>query len=169
MRSISYPCLGLLAALSVVALLDPMGATSAQPTTAPVPTVAPTVGQEMGVYNVRNFGAVGDGKALDSPAINKAIEAAAAAGGGTVLFPPGIYRCFSIRLKSNICLNIGQSATILAADNPPKGEPGYDPPEGDWEFLVVSPDGLVEAPSPLPLCARCHAEAPHDHLFGGAR
>jgi hypothetical protein len=36
-------------------------------------------------YNVRDYGAVGDGKTLDSPAINKAIEAAAASGGGTVL------------------------------------------------------------------------------------
>ena len=36
------------------------------------------------VYNVRSYGAKGDGKALDSPAINRAIEAAAAKGGGTV-------------------------------------------------------------------------------------
>jgi hypothetical protein len=50
-----------------------------------------------------------------------------------------------------------------------KRAPGYDAPGGDWEYLVVSPDGHVEEPSPLPLCARCHAEAPHDHLFGGVR
>src|ERR1035441_5395700 len=39
------------------------------------------------MFDVRNFGATGDGKAVDSPAINKAIEAAAAVGGGTVVFP----------------------------------------------------------------------------------
>ena len=38
-----------------------------------------------------HFGATGDGKTVDSPAINKAIEAAAAAGGGTVIFPAGNY------------------------------------------------------------------------------
>jgi polygalacturonase len=42
----------------------------------------------LGIFDIRNYGAVGDGKAVDSPAINKAIEAAAAAGGGTVLFLP---------------------------------------------------------------------------------
>src|SRR5918997_568788 len=57
-----------------------------------------------GVYNVRAFGAKGDGNALDSPAVNKAIEAAHAAGGGTVRFPAGTYRSFSVRLKSNITL-----------------------------------------------------------------
>jgi hypothetical protein len=50
-----------------------------------------------------------------------------------------------------------------------KRAPGYDPPGGDWEFLVVAPDGRVEERGPLALCARCHAEAPHDHLFGGPR
>src|ERR1700752_3273473 len=53
-----------------------------------------------GVFDVRAFGARGDGHVLDTPAVNRAIEAAAAAGGGTVLFPAGTYLCFSIRLKS---------------------------------------------------------------------
>jgi polygalacturonase len=42
----------------------------------------------LGIFDIRNYGAVGDVKAVDSPAINKAIEAAAAAGGRTVLFLP---------------------------------------------------------------------------------
>src|SRR5256714_13999551 len=68
-----------------------------------------------GVFNVRAFGAKGDGHALDSPAVNRAIEKASAAGGGTVRFPPGVYRCFSIRLKSNNTLYLHAGATILAA------------------------------------------------------
>ena len=40
-----------------------------------------------GVYNVRDFGAKGDGKTLDSPAINAAIEQAVKDGGGQVLLP----------------------------------------------------------------------------------
>src|SRR5213596_2258510 len=69
-------------------------------------------------YDVRASGAVGDGKALDTPAINKAIDAANAAGGGTVYFPAGTYLCYSIHLKSNVALYLDQGATILAADNP---------------------------------------------------
>ena len=61
-----------------------------------------------GAFEVHKFGAKGDGKALDSPAINKAIDAAAAAGGGTVLFTAGTYLSLSIRLKSNVALYIDQ-------------------------------------------------------------
>ncbi len=69
-----------------------------------------------GVYNVRHFGAKGDGKSLDSPAINAAIEAAVKDGGGQVLLPAGTYLCGSIRLKSNIDLHLAAGCTILAAD-----------------------------------------------------
>jgi polygalacturonase len=65
--------------------------------------------------NVRAFGAVGDGQHLDSPAIDKAIDAAAGSGGGTVLVPAGTYLCGSIHLKSNIHLLIDAGATILGA------------------------------------------------------
>src|SRR5258708_5085005 len=86
-----------------------------------------------GAFEVKKFGARGDGKALDSPAINKAIEAAAAAGGGTVLFTAGTYRSFSIRLQSNVGLYLDQGATILAAD-PKDGDGKYDLPEPNpWD------------------------------------
>jgi polygalacturonase len=77
-------------------------------------------------YNVRSFGAAGDGKTLDSPAINKAIEASAEAGGGTVYLPAGIYLSGSIRMKSNIRLLIDAGATILGA---PQNMNAYDPEE----------------------------------------
>ncbi|MDD2763523.1 MAG: glycosyl hydrolase family 28-related protein [Opitutaceae bacterium] len=81
-------------------------------------------------FDVRAFGAAGDGRTLDTGAINQAIEAAAAAGGGTVYFPAGIYASHSIRLRSNIALYLGPGATILAADPPPEGAAGgYDAPE----------------------------------------
>ncbi len=78
-------------------------------------------------YDIREFGAVGDGTTLDTDAINKAIEAAAAAGGGTVYFPAGTYASFSIRLKSNISLYLDHGATLLAAE--PTETQGYDPAE----------------------------------------
>jgi polygalacturonase len=71
---------------------------------------------QFGIFSVRAFGAVGDGHAIDTPAVNKAIDAAASAGGGTVLFPAGTYACYSIRLKSNIELRLERGATILAAE-----------------------------------------------------
>ncbi len=84
------------------------------------------------IYYVRDFGANGDGKTNDGASINKAIDAAAAAGGGTVYLSAGTYLTYSIRLKSNICLFIDQGATILAADSH-AGEPGYDDAEpNEW-------------------------------------
>jgi len=79
------------------------------------------------IYDVRRFGATGDGKTVDSPAINKAIEAVAAAGGGTLVFPAGTYVCFSIHLKSHVDLYLDRGCTILAADSPKPGDTtGYN-------------------------------------------
>ena len=92
-------------------------------------------GSAEAIFNVRTFGATGDGKTVDSPAINKAIEAVAAAGGGTLAFPAGTYVCFSIHLKSHVDLWLERGCTILAADSPKKGETTgynggtYDPAE----------------------------------------
>jgi polygalacturonase len=79
------------------------------------------------VYNVKDYGAAGDGKTLDTPLINKTIETAAANGGGTVYFPSGTYLTVSIKLKSNINLYLDQAAVLLAAD--PKAGFKYDEPE----------------------------------------
>ena len=87
------------------------------------------------VFDIRGFGAVGDGRTIDSPAINRAIEAAGAKG-GTVYVPPGTYACYSLRLKSAVALYLDQGATILAADTPREGTAsGYDPAESNapWE------------------------------------
>lgn len=73
-------------------------------------------------FNVRDFGASGDARRLDTVAINAAIEAAAAAGGGTVIFPAGQYLSFSIRLKSHVHLYLSPGAVILAAASPLPGE-----------------------------------------------
>src|SRR5690349_1679739 len=80
-------------------------------------------------FNVRSYGAAGDGKNLDSPAIDKAIQAAAEAGGGTVYLPSGTYLSGTIHLLSNIHLLIDMGATIKAA---PQNLNAYDEPE-HWE------------------------------------
>ena len=80
-------------------------------------------------FDVRSFGATADGKTLDTPAVNRAIAAAAAIGGGTVRFPAGVYACHSIRLKNFVTLYLEPGATIVAA---PTG--GYDPAESNAPF-----------------------------------
>jgi polygalacturonase len=66
-------------------------------------------------FNVKEYGAKGDGKQLDNKAIDRAINACAASGGGTVYLPAGTYLSGSIHLKSNINLFIDAGATILGA------------------------------------------------------
>jgi polygalacturonase len=84
-------------------------------------------------FNVKAFGAVGDGKVLDSPAINRAVEAASQSGGGTVFFPAGTYLSFTIRLKSYVGLYLDHGAVLLAADHRVH-EGGYDPAEPNaWD------------------------------------
>ncbi|HXE62246.1 MAG TPA: glycoside hydrolase family 28 protein [Bryobacteraceae bacterium] len=73
------------------------------------------------MIDVRTFGATGDGKTIDTPAINKAIDSIAASGGGTLFFPAGNYLCYSIRLRSNIAFYLDAGATIVAADSPAAG------------------------------------------------
>ncbi|HSY20281.1 MAG TPA: glycosyl hydrolase family 28 protein [Candidatus Acidoferrales bacterium] len=67
------------------------------------------------IFNVRNYGAAGDGTTLDSPAINAAIAAAAAAGGGMVTFPAGTYFCGSIHPTNNLTLCLSNGAVITAS------------------------------------------------------
>jgi polygalacturonase len=93
------------------------------------------------LFDVRSYGAKGDGKTVDTPAIDRAIEAVAAAGGGTLLFPAGTYVCFTIHLRSKVDLYLSHGCTILAADSPKPGETtGYQggtydaaEPNAPWE------------------------------------
>ena len=72
-----------------------------------------------GVHLVTEYGAMGDGLTENSVAIQKAIDAAAAAGGGIVVFPVGEYRTSTIFLKDNVTLRLEKGAII-------KGSSDYD-------------------------------------------
>jgi polygalacturonase len=119
--------------LSPIALASTIGYTAFAET--PTPAAAEAV------FNVRTYGATGDGKTVDSPAINKAIEAVAAAGGGMLVFPAGRYMCFTIHLKSSVDLYLSNGCVIEAAASPLPGETTgyrggtYDPagPAQPWE------------------------------------
>ncbi|MBI9049179.1 MAG: glycoside hydrolase family 28 protein [Anaerolineaceae bacterium] len=68
-------------------------------------------------YNIRSFGAVGDGVSLDTPAIQQAIDACAKNGGGTVIVPAGKFVTGSIFLRSNISLYLDVGAELLGSEN----------------------------------------------------
>ena len=83
-------------------------------------------GESQAIFDVRRYGAAGDGKTLDTASVNRAIEAASVSGGGVVVFPAGTYLCFSIRLKSQVRLHLEQGSAIIAADSPlPGQQTGY--------------------------------------------
>jgi polygalacturonase len=78
-------------------------------------------------FNVRDYGATGNGSSNDTAAINNAITAANSAGGGTVLFPAGTYKAAtSIHMKSNVTLQLDAGSTIMGASNDT-----YDAPESN--------------------------------------
>ena len=96
-------------------------------------------------FDVKAFGAKADGKTPDRNAINKAIDAAAAAGGGTVYFPAGTYLTGSIRLRSNITLQLDHGSVIEASTDPA----AYDAPSNSliWgeglENVSILGGGLI--------------------------
>ncbi|MFP4157315.1 MAG: glycoside hydrolase family 28 protein [Opitutales bacterium] len=69
------------------------------------------------MYSILDFGAVGDGEILCTKAIQSAIDAAAAAGGGTVYLPAGHFKCGTIYLKSYVTLHLTNGAVLQASDS----------------------------------------------------
>lgn len=70
-----------------------------------------------GVYDVAQYGAVGDGAKVNTQAIQAAIDACAAGGGGVVSFPTGKYLTGTLYLKSGVSLRVEQGATLLGSTN----------------------------------------------------
>jgi polygalacturonase len=66
--------------------------------------------------SISQYGAVGDGKTLNTEAIQKAIDVQFEAGGGTVLVPPGVFKTGTIYLKSNINLHLTNGAVLLGSE-----------------------------------------------------
>lgn len=64
------------------------------------------------VFNIIDFGAIGDGETKATEAINNAIQACSAAGGGMVLVPEGVYHTGAVHLKSNVNLHLAEGAVL---------------------------------------------------------
>jgi polygalacturonase len=105
-------------------------------------------------YDVRSYGAKGDGITDDTSAINQAIEAASSAGGGTVELGAGTYLAGSIHLKSDIALYLGPGSTLLASSDGEAYDVAEPNPWGDslhyqdsghshWHDSLIWGDGLT--------------------------
>lgn len=80
------------------------------------------------VYDVTQFGAIGDGKALDSKAIQKAVDKCFHDGGGVVVVPKGTYLSATIQLKDHVNLHLEKEAHIIGATDYTKISTGNLPP-----------------------------------------
>ncbi|MGW2962732.1 glycosyl hydrolase family 28 protein [Streptomyces sp. NPDC001220] len=92
----------------------------------PAALASPHTAPRAAVYDVRDYGAKGDGSANDTQAIDRAVDAAASAGGGTVRFTAGTYRSKNtIHMKSHVTLQLDKGATLQgsSADTYDKAEP----------------------------------------------
>lgn len=78
---------------------------------------AKTTPQQTAVFNVNDYGAVNDGKAFATKAIQTAIDACSAAGGGIVTFNPGEYLTGSIFVKKDVNLRIDKGVAILGSQD----------------------------------------------------
>jgi polygalacturonase len=79
------------------------------------PQNAPDSARDLGTrtYNIRDFGAKGDGQTLDTAALQSAIDACTRDHGGTVLVPAGTFNIGTVEMKSNVTLHIAAGATLL--------------------------------------------------------
>ena len=90
------------------------------------------------VFNVRDFGAKGDGKALDTVAIQSAIDAAHEDQGGTVLVPAGTFLIGTVELKSNVILKISVQGRLLGSERPEHYKAGNGIPSNNGNIVMIS-------------------------------
>jgi polygalacturonase len=96
--------------------------------------------------NVRTFGAKGNGETQDTVAVQAAIDAAARAGGGAVVVPPGRYPVARIELKSHVTFHLDKGATLLGSTR--KADYSGGPPvvllAREAEDIIVDGEGAID-------------------------
>jgi polygalacturonase len=106
--------------------------------------------QRSGTFNIRDFGATGDGVTSDTKAINEALDACGKAGGGQVLVPAGNYVCGTLHLRSHVQLFVATGATILGTTNLAEYQQPSIPdtmPEarwGEWHRALIVGENLED-------------------------
>jgi len=86
---------------------------------------------QQGTWNVRDFGAAGDGHTVDTVSIQKAIDACSEKGGGKVYIQGGTFRSGTLYLKDHVTLEI-EAGTVLKASDNLKDFPSTPPINGKW-------------------------------------
>ena len=89
------------------------------------------------IYNVRDHGAKGDGKTLDTKAIQAAIDKCFADKGGTVLIPAGVFVCGTIELKSNVTLHLSAGGKLLGSPKREDYIAGKGVPPGNGHIVFI--------------------------------
>jgi len=99
-----------------------------------------------GVFNVLDHGAKGDGVSPDTVAIQKAVDACAAAGGGQVVLPAGrTYLAGAITLRSGVDFHLPRGAVLKMSDNwRDYGHEGALLFAKDAQGLSISGDGVMD-------------------------
>jgi hypothetical protein len=152
-------CLGKLALPTAAALLG--AGLAEQQARAAAPAKAATNSDDLGTrtYNIRTFGAKGDGTTVDTAALQAAIDACTREGGGTVLVPAGTFVIGTTELKSNVTLHIAASGKLLgSADGkqyhavdaiPLHGDTTLN--DGNWAllFAVKTKNVAIEGPGTI--------------------
>jgi polygalacturonase len=97
-------------------------------------------------YAVTDFGAVAGGTVLNTIAIQKAIDTAAAKGGGTVVIPAGVFRSGSIFLKQGVALHLAEGAVLKGSENIedyPKLNTRIEGHFEPWRMALVNAQGIT--------------------------
>lgn len=96
-------------------------------------------------FDITAHGAIGDGTTLNTAAIQAAIDAAAAAGGGTAVIPAGVFRTGSVFLKAGVVLRIDKGAVLLGSnriDDYPKRRTRIEGHFPEWRLALINGTGL---------------------------
>ncbi|MEJ2703859.1 MAG: glycosyl hydrolase family 28-related protein, partial [Sedimentisphaerales bacterium] len=143
------------------------------------------IASSAGIFNIRDYGAVGDGKTLDTSSIRKAVDACAAAGGGQVLLPPGRYLSGTVHLKSHVTLFLDAGARLIGITDLTQYQHPTPPaflPEARWgkwhralilgdgvEDIAIAGQGVIDGNKVFDATGEEHMRGPHTFVFLNCR